>query len=421
MDIKEIKPEVFSEYAKNHILKNFFQTKEYGELMKHSDFSVMYVGAYHKGLIVGASLILYKSIGPNMKYGYAPRGFLVDFYDETLLKMFTKKIKEYFFMKGFAFIKINPEVTYSVINFEDKSKLVNTKSKDLVLKLKELGYDKLRDNLYFESLLPKYTPVIYLPNYDFNALDEKLLNDMKEAELSGVSITNGTEEDIEKFYSFVNDKESKTSTYYKFFYKEFKKSDMVDLLMINLNYEIYVKYLQKQYIFEQEKNDALNRQFELTPNDAALYAKKTRSDDIMNRISADMALANLRMQENNTKEVLGAAFVVKYEGRVTIIITGYNKDFQGIDIKTYIFYKIIEEYKKAGYLYLDLYGITADFTDANPYKALNDFKLKFKPTVYEYIGEFDLIVNKPFHQLLWSTNKIQKEFYKPAIKRTGAN
>ena len=182
MDIKEIKPEVFSEYAKNHILKNFFQTKEYGDLMKHSDFSVMYVGAYHKGLIVGASLILYKSIGPNMKYGYAPRGFLVDFYDEALLKMFTKKIKEYFLMKGFAFIKINPEVTYSVVNFDDKSKLVNSKSKDLVLRLKELGYDKLRDNLYFESLLPKYTPVINLPNYDFSVLDEKLINNMKDAE-----------------------------------------------------------------------------------------------------------------------------------------------------------------------------------------------------------------------------------------------
>lgn len=421
MDIKEIKPEVFSEYAKNHILKNFFQTKEYGDLMKHSDFSVMYVGAYHKGLIVGASLILYKSIGPNMKYGYAPRGFLVDFYDEALLKMFTKKIKEYFLMKGFAFIKINPEVTYSVVNFDDKSKLVNSKSKDLVLRLKELGYDKLRDNLYFESLLPKYTPVINLPNYDFSVLDEKLINNMKDAEISGISMSIGNEDDIEKFYSFVNDKESKTSTYYKFFYKEFKKSDMVDLLMVNLNYETYVKYLQKQYIVEQESNDALNRQFEMTPNDAALYAKKTRSDDIMNRISADMALANQRMQENNPKEVLGAAFVVKYEGRVTIIISGYNKDFQGIDVKSYIFYKIIEEYKKAGYLYLDLYGITADFTDSNPYKALNDFKLKFKPTVYEYIGEFDLIVNKPFHQLLWSTNQIQKEFYKPAIKRTGAN
>lgn len=421
MDIKEIKPEVFKEYAKNHILKNFFQTSEYGELMKHSDFSVMYVGAYHKGLIVGASLILYKSIGPNMKYGYAPRGFLVDFYDEALLKMFTKKIKDYFLLRGFAFIKINPEVTYSIINFEDKSKLVNSKSKRLVECLKEYGYDKLRDNLYFESLLPKYTPVIYLPAYNFNSLDKDLVNSMNEAILSGVSLSSGNEKDIEKFYSFVDDKESRTSTYYKFFYKEFKKSDMVDLLFVNLNYETYVKYLQKQYIFEQEKNDKINKQFQVAPGDAKLYQEKLKSDEVMNKISSDIALANKRMHENNTKEVLGTAFVVKYEGRVTIIITGYNKDFQGIDIKTFIFYKIIEEYKKAGYLYLDLYGITADFTDSNPYKELNDFKLKFKPTVYEYIGEFDLIVNKPFHQLLWSTNQIQKEFYKPAIKRDGRN
>ena len=53
----------------------------------------------------------------------------------------------------------------------------------------------------------------------------------------------------------------------------------------------------------------------------------------------------------------------------------------------------------------------------NPYKELNAFKLKFKPNVFEYIGEFDLIVNKPFHQLLWSTNQIQKEFYKPPVKK----
>jgi lipid II:glycine glycyltransferase (peptidoglycan interpeptide bridge formation enzyme) len=82
-----------------------------------------------------------------------------------------------------------------------------------------------------------------------------------------------------------------------------------------------------------------------------------------------------------------------------------------------MYYKIIETYKKAGYLYFDMYGITGDYSDTNPYKNLNKFKLKFKPKVFEYIGEFDLIVNKPFHQLLWSTNQIQKEFYKPAIKK----
>ena len=109
--------------------------------------------------------------------------------------------------------------------------------------------------------------------------------------------------------------------------------------------------------------------------------------------------------------------IVKHEGRVTILISGNNKTHEDIDVKTFMFYKIIEAYKKAGYLYFDMNGITGDYNDTNPYKDLNSFKLKFKPKVFEYIGEFDLIINKPFHQLLWSTNQIQKEFYKPAIKK----
>jgi lipid II:glycine glycyltransferase (peptidoglycan interpeptide bridge formation enzyme) len=136
----------------------------------------------------------------------------------------------------------------------------------------------------------------------------------------------------------------------------------------------------------------------------------------MAKIQSDIIMANSKMEENNYKEVLGAAIIVKHQGRVTIIITGNNDNFQGIDLKTFLFFKIIEEYQKSGYLYIDLYGITSDFSDKNPYKEFNEFKLKFKPSVYEYIGELDLIVNKPFHQILWSTNQIQREFYKPQKK-----
>ena len=132
------------------------------------------------------------------------------------------------------------------------------------------------------------------------------------------------------------------------------------------------------------------------------------------------------MNDKNLREILGAAMIIKHEGRITHLISGYNKTHSDIDVKTFMFYKIIELYKKAGYLYFDMNGITGDYSDTNPYndeeekedsKELNKFKLKFKPTVFEYIGEFDLIVNKPFHQLLWSTNQIQKEFYKPAVKK----
>lgn len=417
MLIKEIDGETFNEFANNHILKNFYQTKEFGELMSHSDYTVTYVGLYHNDTILAGSLILSKTIGPNMKYGYAPRGFLIDYYDTELLKTFTKKIKEYFFRKKYAFIKINPEITYSTINFEEKSKLVNSRNKRLLEELKSLGYDKLKDNLYFESMLPKYTPVIHLPNYDMNSIDESIRKDIEEGTLGGLRLIEGKESDIETFYSFVENKGNKTLTFYKYFYESFKKSNMVDLILLELNYDTYVKYLQKQYIYEQEKNEKVNIEFNSNPNNTDVYNRKMKSDQLMAKISSEIVKANGKMQENHTREILGGAFVIKHQGRITIYISGNTNDFEGCDVKTFLFYKIIDEYKKAGYLYLDLYGITADFSDTNPYRELNKFKLKFNPKVYEYIGEFDLIVNKPFHHLLWSTNKIQKEFYKPAIKK----
>ena len=417
MIIKEIDEITFDQFAKNHILKNFYQTKEYGRLMTHSDFSVMYIGGYQDNTLVAGSLILHKTIGPNMKYGYAPRGFLIDYYNRELLDNFTKKIKDYFFKKGFAFIKINPEITYATLDFDNKSKTINIKNKDLISHMKMTGYDKLKDNLYFESLLPKYTPVIHLPSYDISQLEQTFLENMRTYELSGIRLINGNVNDIDLFYNFIDEKETKTKTYYKYFYEKFKESDMVDLILCEVDYTTYIKYLQKEHINEEDKNQYINNLFNENPNNESLYNQKIKSDQTLNKIDFSLSFANERMDDNAIKEIIGAAFVVKNQGRITIITTGYNKNFTHIDTKSFMYFKIIEEYKKSGYNYVDFNGITADFSDNNPYKELNNFKLKFKPNVFEYVGELDLIVNKPFHQILWSTNQLQKEFYKPAVKK----
>ena len=312
MIIKEIDKDVFSEFANNHVLKNFFQTKEYGDLMSHSDFSVMYIGGYVDEMLVAGSLILHKTMGPSIRYGYAPRGFLLDYYDEELLATFTKKVKDFFFKKRFEFIKINPEITFSKIDFDNKSKTINSKSNDLVERLKSLGYCKLKDNLYFESLLPKYTPVIYLPKYDVEVLDNTTKANVKEAELSGISLIKGTADDIETFYKFVEDKDDKTMDFYKYFYDEFSKSDMVDLLLVELDYINYSKYLQKQYIYESERNEVINSEFNDNPQNNDIYNLKMKSDQKLAKVSEEISTINQKVQDNDIKEILGSAFVVKH-------------------------------------------------------------------------------------------------------------
>lgn len=416
MLIEQIEKNVFDEFAKNHVLRNFYQTSAYGELMSRNGYTALYIGGFTNSKLVAASLILCKSIGPNIKYGYAPRGFLINYYDTSLLKEFSKKIKDYFFIKGFAFIKINPEITYNIVEYDTKTKIVNTKNKEIINTLKELGYDKLKDNLYFESMLPKFNPIIYLPKYDLNAIENNILKEIVSYEKKGINLTIVDKNDIDLAYEFIKEKTSNKVKYYSDLYEIFSKNNMIDLLLVKLNYAEYTKFMQKEYNEKLEINEQINMEFNENPNNLELYNKKMESDKIINDISKNITIINNRMKEDTNSEILGSAFVIKYENRINILISGQKNDFNNIDVKTFIFYKIIEKYKKENYLYLDMNGITGDMTDTNPYKDVNDFKLKFNPTTFEYIGEFDLIINKPLHQLLWSTGKIQKEFYKPKRK-----
>ena len=416
MLIEQIEKNVFDEFAKNHVLRNFYQTSAYGELMSRNGYTALYIGGFTNSKLVAASLILCKSIGPNIKYGYAPRGFLINYYDTSLLKEFSKKIKDYFFVKGFAFIKINPEITYNIVEYDTKTKIVNTKNKEIIKTLKELGYDKLKDNLYFESMLPKFNPIIYLPKYDLNAIENNISKEIVSYEKKGINLTIVDKNDIDLAYEFIKEKTTNKVKYYSDLYEIFSKNNMIDLLLVKLNYAEYTKFMQKEYNEKLEINEQINMEFNENPNNLELYNKKMESDKIINDISKNITIINNRMKEDTNSEILGSAFVIKYENRINILISGQKNDFNNIDVKTFIFYKIIEKYKKENYLYLDMNGITGDMTDTNPYKDVNDFKLKFNPTTFEYIGEFDLIINKPLHQLLWSTGKIQKEFYKPKRK-----
>ena len=69
-------------------------------------------------------------------------------------------------------------------------------------------------------------------------------------------------------------------------------------------------------------------------------------------------------------------------------------------------------YGKNEYEYACLNGISGDFSKDNKYYGLNKFKMGFNPDIYEYIGEFDLVLNKINYYFLNKKKLITKEFNK---------
>ena len=79
MKICELTIQAFTEYAKNSPLRNYMQTEEYARLMGEEKYNYDYIGLVDDDNVIrAASLILWKRIGFNTRYGYAPKGFLIN-------------------------------------------------------------------------------------------------------------------------------------------------------------------------------------------------------------------------------------------------------------------------------------------------------------------------------------------------------
>lgn len=409
MQIKEINEKEFDTYASNHILKNYYQTSYYGNLMKKFGYTPIYIAIFESDEIIGAALILSKYIAINVKYGYSPRGFLIDYQNDYYLTEITKLIKRYFFKKGFAFIKINPEITLAEVNASDNTKNINNNSTILMEKLEKLNYKKLKNNVYFESLLPKYNPIINLQSFNIDNLGKNIKQKIRNKDKKGITLVKGDEYNLNQFYELVKNKKDNSIEYYKNYYKIFNEANMADLWVLQVDYHEYLKNAQEEYTNLLDYNEDVNKNFIKDTKNKQLLKEKMESDRKLAILNQEITEINNFIKNGINKQILAAALIIKYKKRINIVISGFDK-YTKLNPNHIMYVKLIEHYKNEGYLYLDLNGITGDFTHDNPYYGLNEFKLNFNPNIYEYIGEFDLIINQTLYSLLWTTKLLHNEF-----------
>ncbi len=411
MLIREIDKNLFDEISKNNMFSSFYETSYYGEVMRKYDYKVKYYACYDNDLIIGSFLMLSKSISINIKYGYSPRGFLVDYFNKYTFEEFTKAVKKFFSKKGYAFIKINPIIILNQVNM-DGSKVTNSLSSTLISTMEENNYKKLKDNLYFESMLPKYNAIISLKDFNKSNLDSKLIHKLDKVNNKGLNFIKGDFYNLNSLYELTYRKDGKSSDFYKTLYKMFDQDKKVDLFLVEVNYHEYLLNLQGEHNTEETINEKVNRLFQLDPTNKNIYNEKMNSDRKLNEINEEIHDVNTKISEGIYKEVVAGALVIKHNNIASIFTSGFNKKYNKLLPNHFLHYNLINHYKENNYSYLDLNGITGDFTKDNPYKGLNEFKLSFNPKVYEYIGEFDLIINQTKYSLLWSTKALHKEFEK---------
>lgn len=417
MQIIELTKEQFDQFAFSHKNHNFYQTSQYGALMNRNGFIDIYVGLLDDGNnLVGASLILSQRKFGKFKTGYAPRGFLIDFNDFNLVADFTKMLRQYLFRLGYIYVKIDPYVIH--IQRDSKGEPIpgGINNDGLIEFLKKLNYEHKGFNLYFENLKPRWNAITKLSASSdrlFRLFNKETRNKIRKSFKRGVTIYKGSRDDLKLFYSLIDKKQSRKLNYYLDYFEIFSKCDMFELYFARLDPTAYIKTSKELYENELKYNSELTNLVQTTKsakerND--FINLKMNSDKLLSVYKSDVITANNLYRSYPHGVVIATTAVIKYCREVFFLIDGYNPKFKSFCANHLMKWAIINEYSRKGYLYAHHNGITGDFTATNPYLGLYQFKRGFNSEIVEYIGEFDMVVNRQMYHAYQNFKFLKKVF-----------
>lgn len=398
MRMKELTNEEFRQFSDSFYLSSIYQTPEYAFVMNGQNNTSMLIGYLDGNTIVGATMIYIRKVN-GFKYAYAPRGFLLDYNDETLVYNFTKDIKKFLSGKGVMAIKLCPLIPKCIYDPKNKTKDNNLNYDHIFQILKQNKYFHMGYNNYFEALKPRFVASIDMSNpyyMIFNNFKKEVRTKIRSAADKGIHVYKGTEQNLEYIYLQTKENYPRNFQYFKDCYEAFGRNNMIDYYYTKLNTEQYLKRTKRKYEALETKTNEINRKISEsnTKNHEKLLGQKMKLDLEFSNIKSQLIEATNLLGIYPDGVVTATMMVARHQDEITVLIDGYDKNFKSFNSKHLLIWKLVERYSKMGYRKFNLGGITSINVGKNPYSGLNNFKLGFNPKVYEYMGDLELKTNE---------------------------
>ena len=353
--------------------------------------------------LVATALLLEKKLLLGYTYFYCPRGYVIDYNNKELLKSFTNDLKLFAKKRKALFIKIDPDVKLHDLDVEGNVLETSNNNEDLIPFLKSIGYKHLGFNKNFEKNQPKYTLRLSLKQTiekitkNFHQTTKKIIN---KGNPYNLELTKNDPNSIDAFFETMSqtaDRENIVNhsyEYYKAYYKMLHKENMSDLYLVTVDVE-KLKQTYREKIISIEKN--IDKMSDEKYRDSEKNANKKQ--EFINQLAKAKKEYEVIEPIQEKKLTLSSILTAKYGNKVWTLHGGNNTLLRELNANYFIYYEIIKDAKKEAYEVIDFFGTTGNPVKENPVYGIHLFKKRLGGEYIEFIGEFDLIVNKPIYFL----------------------
>ena len=408
MKIKELESNEYEEYISKNKYTTFYQKEYWGKLKKDGGWNYKLVGMKKNNKIVGATLLLFKNLPLGLKLFYSPRGFLIDYNDEELLKEFVLEIKEYVKKKNGFILKIDPYVEYKTRDIDGNIVEGGVDNSKVVENLKKLGFKHYGFNKDIsKELQPRWMYVLDLKGKTedeiFSNFSKHYRKTIRRTEKQGLVVERISKDKLMDYKKIMEHTSSRRDfidrpySYYENMYDKIGENLIINVCYLDTNLGI------SKFKDEIKKIEGYQDIKDYHLKDIEDYKKK-------------IELYKSYQKKYGDKIPLAGTMSIVCGKEYLNLFGGAYEEFMHYDAQYLIKWHTMKEALNLGCEIYNFYGISGNFEkENNDMYGVYEFKRGFGGRVVELIGEFDLIISKPkycLYNFMFKTYKIVKKIIK---------
>lgn len=387
------------QFIRKYDLCNLLQTSDWAKVKDNWAHTI--VGAKDdEGNLLASALVLIKQLPLHFTMMYIPRGPIMDYHDEALVSFFMKHLQRWAKKKHCLFIKMDPGIHYRDYLIEDKDEAqVYADMEEILANMKKAGVIHQGFSTYIkESIQPRYQANVYACD-DFEVSlprhTRRLIKDALKRNVEVVRVGNDRIDDFADVVALTEKRKHVSLRNREYFHQlmEIYGEDCYLFLA-----EVDVKAMLQQLYDQKKEND---RQLQQLKEGAP--KKQRRLEDIRNALNRDIAEFEEIVKEYPQRTVIAGVLSIRVEDTLEMLYAGMNDRFKKFMPQYYLYTEIMKYAFAKGCRFANMGGIEGDLQD-----GLTKFKSNFHPHINEFIGEFDLPVNRLLYHASQKAYKIRK-------------
>ncbi|PWM47701.1 MAG: hypothetical protein DBX47_00015 [Clostridiales bacterium] len=338
---------------------------------------------------VGGAVLLIRKLAPGFKLIYSPRGFVLDYSNKELVKAFTDGVYAYAKKIGAYMVRIDPEICISTIYKKEKTPVEN--GIEQMEELKRLGFLHMGFATDFQTYTqPRFNAEYYL------------LDDNGEKKTDDQILTSFDK----KMKKFIGDFTRKRGISFEI---KSAKEAIDEFMEMSEHTENRQHILLRNKEYFERMYDAFkgNNYFLFARMNMNEFFKFLDSGEDGDHTEVDRAAAEKIRAEKGNIVTMSAMNVLTSNDTLYLMYSGFDDSvFSRFRSTNQIRYEAMKYFRDKGIKTMSFMGIHGDFND-----SLSEFKLKFRPTVVEYAGEFELPVSQWKYKFMNRFFPIAKKAY----------